>query len=83
MDVDYAPSGHEFVAGGYDRTLRLFESGASGSRDVYFTPRMSRLACVRFSRDATYVFSASEDMNVRMWKVRLSAMIGLLKTAQL
>ena len=69
MDVDFSPSGHEFVAGGFDRTLRLFEKAAPGSRDVYFTPRMSRLSSVRFSRDATYVFSGSEDMNVRMWKV--------------
>jgi len=69
MDIDFAPSGDEFVAAGYDRTLRIFEKEASGSRDVYFTPRMSRLTCARFSRDATYVFSGSEDMNVRVWKV--------------
>lgn len=71
MDVDYSPSGREFVAAGYDRTLRLFEEGAQGSWDVYFTQRMSRLSCVRFSRDGVYVFSGSEDMNVRTWKVKI------------
>lgn len=76
MDVDFSPTGCEFVAAGYDRTLRLFESGGSGSRDVYFTPRMSRVATVRFSRDATYVFSGSDDMNIRLWKVRYYFLIS-------
>ena len=30
---------------------------------------MQRVFAVRFSGDASYVFSGSDDMNVRMWKV--------------
>lgn len=26
MDLDYAPTGKEFVTGSYDKTLRIFES---------------------------------------------------------
>ena len=37
---------------------------------VYTTKRMQRVFSVRFSGDATYVFSGSDDMNVRVWKVR-------------
>lgn len=32
---------------------------------------MQRVFAVKFSGDATYVFSGSDDMNVRVWKVRL------------
>jgi WD40 repeat protein len=42
---------------------------------VYHTKRMQRVFAVRFSGDASYVFSGSDDMNVRMWKVRKSAAI--------
>jgi DDB1- and CUL4-associated factor 13 len=38
---------------------------------VYHTKRMQRVFAVRFSGDASYVFSGSDDMNVRMWKVCL------------
>lgn len=69
MDVDYSPTGQEFVAGSYDRTLRIFGSNSGGSRDVYFAERMQRVFSVRFSVDASYVFSGSDDMNLRVWKV--------------
>ena len=38
-------------------------------------PRRSVFA-VRFSGDGVYVFSGSEDMNVRIWKAEASAQIG-------
>lgn len=71
MDVDYSPTGREFVAGGYDRSVRIFPYNGGHSREVYHTKRMQRVFSTRFSRDATYVFSGSDDMNVRVWKVRL------------
>lgn len=70
MDVDYSPTGREFVAGSYDRSLRIFSISGGTSREVYTTKRMQRVFAVRFSGDATYVFSGSDDMNVRCWKVR-------------
>ncbi len=69
MDVDYSPTGREFVAGGYDRSVRIFSHTGGHSREVYTAKRMQRVFCVKFSGDATYVFSGSDDMNVRVWKV--------------
>ena len=34
MDVDYAPTGREFVAGGYDRSVRIFAHNGGHSREV-------------------------------------------------
>jgi len=72
MDVDYSPTGREFVAGGYDRSMRIFPHNGGHSREVYHTKRMQRVFATRFSGDATYVFSGSDDMNVRVWKVHHS-----------
>ncbi len=69
MDVDYSPTGREFVAGSYDRSVRIFRYNGGHSREVYTTKRMQRVFSVRFSGDASYVFSGSDDMNVRVWKV--------------
>lgn len=34
MDLDYSPTGREFVAGGYDRSVRIFGFNAGHSREV-------------------------------------------------
>ncbi len=34
MDVDYSPTGREFVAGSYDRSLRIFATSGGHSREV-------------------------------------------------
>ena len=73
MDVDFSPTGREFVAGSYDRSVRIFAYNGGHSREVYHTKRMQRVFAVRFSGDGSYVFSGSDDMNVRIWKVRLRA----------
>lgn len=146
MDVDYSPTGREFVAGSYDRSVRIFGFNAGHSREVravlccavlgcaqaptetamtthsivshgvlaaghaavtavkvwrgikhwrpcrccccgcphtppphqvYHTKRMQRVFCVRFSGDASYVFSGSDDMNVRVWKADASEQLGV------
>lgn len=71
MDVDYSPTGREFVAGSYDRSVRIFSHNGGHSKEVYHTKRMQRIFAVRFSGDGSYVFSGSDDMNVRVWKVGL------------
>lgn len=38
MDVDYAPTGREFVAGGYDRSVRIFAHNGGHSREVGVPP---------------------------------------------
>lgn len=77
LDVDYSPTGREFVAGSYDRTVRIFAYNGGHSRDVYHTKRMQRVFSVRFSGDATYVFSGSDDMNLRVWKAEASEQLGV------
>lgn len=34
MDIDYAPTGMEFVSAGYDRSLRIFSVESSTSRYI-------------------------------------------------
>ncbi|XP_004929492.1 DDB1- and CUL4-associated factor 13 [Bombyx mandarina] len=79
IDVDYAPTGREFVAGSYDKTIRIFQNDKGHSRDVYHTKRMQRLTCVKWSLDNKYVMSGSDEMNIRMWKARASEKLGVLK----
>ncbi|CAI5737320.1 unnamed protein product [Hyaloperonospora brassicae] len=68
MDVAYSPTGREFVAGSYDRTIRIFNVRATKSREVYHTQRMQRIFSVKFSADANFVLSGSDDTNIRIWK---------------
>ncbi|CAH2231029.1 jg3471 [Pararge aegeria aegeria] len=79
IDVDYSPTGREFVAGSYDKTVRIFESLKGHSRDVYHTKRMQRLTCVKWSLDNKYILTGSDEMNIRMWKARASEKLGVLK----
>eukprot|EP00386_Alphamonas_edax_P013085 GDKI01040563.1.p1 GENE.GDKI01040563.1~~GDKI01040563.1.p1 ORF type:complete len:506 (-),score=88.15 GDKI01040563.1:297-1718(-) len=76
LDVDYAPTGKEFVGCSYDKTIRLFSVDEGRSRDVYHTKRMQRVLCCKFSADSRFVVSGSEDTNVRIWKAEASAALG-------
>jgi WD repeat and SOF domain-containing protein 1 len=76
MDIAYSPTGREFATASYDRTIRIFKSDAGKSREVYHTKRMQRVFTVRFSGDAKYVISGSDDTNVRIWKANASAPLG-------
>lgn len=82
MDVDYSPTGREFVAGSYDRSIRIFKYNAGHSREVYHTKRMQRVFAVQYSMDGSYVFSGSDDMNVRVWKSEASEQVGTLLPRQ-
>lgn len=83
MAVRFSPTGREFVAGSYDRTLRIFPSRGNGrSREVYHGKRMQRVFAVHYSADAKYVFSGSDDANVRVWRARASEPLGKLKERQ-
>jgi len=76
MDVDYAPTGREFVAGSYDRTVRIWAYNGGHSKEVYHTKRMQRVFACQYSVDASYVVSGSDDMNVRVWKAERAAREG-------
>lgn len=78
IDVDYSPTGREFVAGSYDKTVRIFESLKGHSRDVYHTKRMQRLTCVKWSLDNKYILTGSDEMNIRIWKAKASEKLGVV-----
>ncbi|XP_954494.1 WD40 domain protein, putative [Theileria annulata] len=74
-DVDYSPTGSEFVASSFDKCVRLFTMEGR-SRDVYSNRRMQNVLCCRFSLDGKFVCSGSSDMSVRIWKANASEPVG-------
>ncbi|KAL2717438.1 DDB1- and CUL4-associated factor 13 [Vespula squamosa] len=79
IDVDYSPTGREFVSGSYDKSIRIYEVNKGHSREVYHTKRMQRLTNVAWSLDNKYIISGSDEMNLRVWKARASEKLGVLK----
>ncbi|KAF7022020.1 hypothetical protein CFC21_034867, partial [Triticum aestivum] len=78
MDVDYNPTGREFVTGSYDRTVRIFNYNGDHSREIYHTKRMQRVFCVKYTYDGTYLVSGSDDTNLRLWKSKASEQLGVI-----
>ncbi|CAM6051078.1 unnamed protein product [Sphagnum compactum] len=78
MDVDFSPTGREFVTGSYDRTIRIFPYNGGHSKEVYHTKRMQRVFAVKFSGDGSYLMSGSDDTNIRLWKGKASEQLGVL-----
>ena len=76
MDVSFSPTGREFVTGSYDRTVRIFPAMGGKSRDAYHTKRMQRVFSVAYSSDSSFVFSGSDDTNVRIWKADSNSALG-------
>lgn len=58
-DIDYAPTGREFVSGSFDRTLRIFPFDSGRSREVYHTKRMQIVTSVQYTVDAHYILSGN------------------------
>lgn len=83
LDVDYSPTGKEFVSGSYDRTLRIFPVDKGRSREVYHTKRMQRVFAVKYSSDASFVISGSDDANLRLWKADASQSLSILIPRQI
>ena len=79
MDLDFAPTGREFVTGSFDKTIRIFNFDAGTSKEVYHTKRMQNIFAVQYSMDSQYIFSGSDDMNIRIWKSNASAPLGIVK----
>lgn len=78
MDIKYSPTGKEFVTGSYDKTLRIFDTHKGISKDIYHTKRMQRLTHVSWSLDNKYIMSASNEMNIRIWKAKASEKLGVV-----
>jgi WD repeat and SOF domain-containing protein 1 len=82
MDVHYSPTGKEFVTGAYDRTIRIWRIDGGKSREVYHTKRMQRVFTVKFTGDARFIVSGSDDANVRIWKAEAAAPLGKIMPRQ-
>ena len=94
-DIDYSPTGQEFVSGSFDRTVRIFNATESRSRfafyfpnrnlyrDVYHTKRMSNVLSVLWSMDNKFILSGSNEMNIRVWKAKAAEKLGPVRIIQL
>ncbi|MEE6463356.1 hypothetical protein FKM82_005880 [Ascaphus truei] len=78
LDVDYSPTGKEFVSASFDKSIRIFPVDSGRSREVYHTKRMQHVTCVRWSADNKYVLCGSDEMNIRIWKANASEKLGVL-----
>lgn len=82
LDLDYSPTGKEIVTGSYDRSLRIFRESDGHSREIYHTKRMQRIFCVKWTMDAKFVLSGSDDGNIRLWKAQASEKLGVKSTRE-
>lgn len=72
LDLDYSPTGKEFVTGSFDKTVRIWGSSEGKSREVYHNKRMQKVFSVQYTLDERYVLSGSDDANIRIWKSNAS-----------
>jgi len=77
--VDYSPTGREFVSGSYDKTIRIYEVEKTNSREIYHTKRQQHVTAIGWSLDNKYIFSGSDEMNIRIWKAYASEKLGPLQ----
>ncbi|KAF1742905.1 hypothetical protein MXB_4138, partial [Myxobolus squamalis] len=82
LDVDFSPTGQEFASASYDRSIRLYPIDGKKSREVYYTDRMQRVFCVKYTADSQYVACGSDEMNIRLWKTNSSKPLGYLRPRQ-
>ena len=68
LSLDFSPTGRQFVSGSFDKTIRLFGIEQGKAHQVYHTKRMQKIFAVLWSMDAKYVFSGSDETNIRAWK---------------
>ncbi|KII60945.1 DDB1- and CUL4-associated factor 13 [Thelohanellus kitauei] len=82
LDVDFSPTGLEFVSASYDRSIRIYSLDKKKSREVYHTKRMQRIHSVIYTADSHYVACGSDEMNIRLWKAEASKKLGYLRPRQ-
>ena len=72
LDIDFSPTGKEFATSSFDKTMRIFPYNDGRSREVYHTKRMQQVNSIVYSFDSKYIYSGSEDTNIRIWKAKAS-----------
>ncbi|KAM8784355.1 DDB1- and CUL4-associated factor 13 [Rhynchonycteris naso] len=82
LDVDYCPTGKEFVSASFDKSIRIFPVDKSRSREVYHTKRMQHVICVKWTSDSKYIMCGSDEMNIRLWKANASEKLGVLTSRE-
>lgn len=82
LDVDYSPTGKEFVSASFDKSIRIFSVDKSRSREVYHTKRMQHVICVKWTSDSKYIMCGSDEMNIRLWKANASEKLGVLTSRE-
>lgn len=82
LDVDFDPTGQELVSGSYDRSIRIFRVNEGHSREIYHTKRMQHVFATRFTTDAKFVLSGSDDGNIRVWRSNASERVGVKSARQ-
>lgn len=78
MSCDWSGTGTEFVSGGWDRTVRIWNKDLGNRPEVYHTKRMQRVSSTLFTADARFVLSGSDDGNVRIWKAHAAEKLGVV-----
>ena len=82
MDVEFSPTGEELVSASYDRTVRIWDRARGHSRDIYHTKRMQRCFSAKWTPDARYLLSGSDDGNIRLWRANASQRAGIKSARQ-
>lgn len=82
MDVDFDPTGQELVSASYDRSVRIYKVDQGHSREIYHTKRMQHVFAARFTTDAKFILSGSDDGNVRLWRTNASERVGVKTSRQ-
>lgn len=78
LSLDFNPTGFQFVSGSYDKTIRLFNINEGKSFEVYHSKRMQKIFSVLWSMDTNYIFSGSDETNIRVWKAQASTPVGYM-----
>ena len=82
MDVEFSPTGEELVSASYDRTIRIWNRVDGRSRDIYHTKRMQRCFSAKWTPDAKFLLSGSDDGNIRLWRANASNRGGVKSARQ-
>lgn len=65
-DIDFAPTGREFVTGSFDRTIRIFDYDQGRSKEVYHGKRMQMVSSVLYTMDSHYILSGTYLLRLRL-----------------